>query len=81
MERCSLKFLRHSAGAFCALVVDPNEFHAFEFPVHSRVVSPEFAGTHDGDANPIRLSRRRAHSLLIPFETSFGSGTATGGKA
>jgi hypothetical protein len=45
------------------------------------VIASEFACTNHGDTNPLRLSRRRAHSLFIPLETSFGSGTVSGGKA
>jgi hypothetical protein len=45
------------------------------------VVASEFARTHNGDTNPVRLSRHRAHSYFIPFEASIGSGTASGGNA
>jgi hypothetical protein len=45
------------------------------------VVTPEFAGTHNGDTDSPGLSWRRAHSLFIPFEGSLGSGAASGGNA
>jgi len=64
-----------SGGTLGILVENANELYAIEFPVDSRVISPEFAGAHDGDTNPLELSRRRAHSFFIPFEASFGSGT------
>ncbi len=74
-----LKFRRNGRGAFWILVEDANELRAFQFTVHTRVVASEFAYAYDGDTNPLRLSRRRAHSLSIPSEASFGSGTAAGG--
>ena len=76
-----LKFSRNGRGTLLILVEDSNEFRAFEFPVHSRVVAPEFACTDNGNTNLLQLSRRRTHSLLIPSGASLGSGAASGGKA
>ncbi len=81
LQNLRLKFCRNGRGPLRIFVEDSNKLRAFEFPVHSRVVAPEFSCAHDGDTNPLRLSRRRAHSLFIPFEASFGSGAPSGGKA
>src|SRR5258708_14751821 len=81
LQDLGLKFCRNGRSTFLIFVKDSNEFRTFKLTVHTRVIAPEFACAHDGDTNLPRLSRRRAHSLFIPFEASFGSGTAGGGKS
>src|SRR5713226_9567410 len=81
LQDLGLKFRRNGCGAFLILVEYSDELRAFKLTVHTCVVAPELARAHHGGTNPLRLSRRPVHFLFIPFEASFGSGTASGGNA
>src|SRR5205807_643236 len=77
----SLELRGNSSGTLWILVEDSHEFRAIEFAIHASVVAPKFPCAHDGDTDLLRISRRRTHSLFIPFKGALGSGVASGGKA
>src|SRR5258708_39100800 len=80
LQNRRLIFRCHRGRALRIPIVNANKLHVAEFAVYARVVTPEFAGTYDGDTD-LPCFCRRAHSLLIPLVASFGSATGAGGNA
>src|SRR6266853_4714841 len=81
LQNLCLVFNRNGCSTFWILVEDSHEVRAVKFAVHAGMIAPKFSRADNGDTDLLRFSRRRTHSLLVPFKAPLGSAMAGGGQA